>query len=61
MTLCAGHTHVLSAQRVLSFVVIEFRERSNRLPAYRRMAVLAGNAQVSMGASGDGGPARLAD
>jgi hypothetical protein len=61
MTLRAAHAHVLSAQRVLRFVVIEFRERSNRLPAYRRMAVLAGNAQVSVGASGDGGSARLAD
>jgi hypothetical protein len=52
---------VLSTQGILRFVVVEFRKRSNRLPAHRRVAVLAGNAQISMGASGDGGAARLTD
>jgi len=61
MTLRATHTQVLSTQGILRFVVVEFRKRSNRLPAHRRVAVLAGNAQISMGASGDGGAARLTD
>ena len=61
MTLRAADAHVLSTQRILGFVVIEFGECSNRFPANRRMAVLTGNAQIAMGASGDGGWARLAN
>lgn len=60
VTLRATHAHVLPAQRVLRFVVIEFGEGSNRFPADRRMAVLTGNTQIAMGASGNGGSARLA-
>jgi hypothetical protein len=61
MTLRATHAYVLSTQRIFRFIVIEFRECSNRFPAYRCVTVLAGNAQIAMGASGDGGWARLAD
>jgi len=61
VTLRAADPHMLSTQRILRFVVIEFGEGSNRFPANRRMAVLTGNAQTAMGASGDGGWARLAN
>jgi hypothetical protein len=33
-------------------IVVEFRDRANRLPSVHRMAVLTGDIQVPMGAAG---------
>lgn len=43
MALRALHLFVHSAERVVSFVVIEFRDAADRLPTQRRMTIFAGN------------------
>ena len=48
MTFGTGDRLVHSAQRILRLVVIEFRNGANRLPRIRRVAVLAGDIQVSV-------------
>lgn len=60
VALRTAHAHMQTAQRITRLVVIEFGERSNRLPAYRGVTVLAGDTQIAVGASGDGWSARLA-
>jgi len=42
------HILVQSAQRVMGLVVIEFRNRANRLPALCGVTVLTGNGQISV-------------
>lgn len=54
VALGAGNFRVRSTQRERSAVVIEFRQATNGLPTCARMAVLAGNANGSVGV-----PARL--
>lgn len=54
VTFHAGDILVHAAQRIACLIVIEFRDASNRLPTAKRMAVLAGNIQSAMGASGVG-------
>jgi len=48
MALDASHRLVHAAQRVFSLIVIEFRNRPNRFPGVRRVAILAGNIQISV-------------
>jgi len=43
VALSASHALVQAPKRILCLVVIEFRDGSNRLPANRRVAVLARN------------------
>jgi len=45
MALGAFHLFVHASKRVTRLVVIEFRDRSNRPPARRGMAVFTGNRQ----------------
>lgn len=56
---------VKAAQRVVSLVVIEFRNSPDRLPAPRSVTVLTGSVQIAMWAMGTGGtlarPARKRD
>jgi len=61
VALDARHRLVHAAQRILGLVVIEFRNRPNRLPCTDRVAILAGNVQVpvwAMRALGNLRPAR---
>jgi hypothetical protein len=52
VALSAGDVLMLPAQRILRLaVVIEFWNRPDRLPSHRRVAVLAGYAQVSVRAT----------
>jgi hypothetical protein len=53
MTLGTSHSLVQAAKRIFRRVVIELRNRADRLPACGRMAVLAGDIQVAMGAARD--------
>jgi hypothetical protein len=53
MTLGTSHSLVRAAKRILCCVVIELWNRADGLPARRRMAVLARDIQVAMGASRD--------
>ena len=55
MALRTGHTFVQTAEGVSRFVVIKLRDRADRFPACRSMAVLAGYVQVAMGTAGDRG------
>lgn len=48
VTLGAGHILVQPAQRILRFIVIEFRNGADRLPSHRSVAVLAGDTQAAM-------------
>ena len=48
VTLCALHFFVHSAQRVLRFIVIEFRNGSDRSPGRCRVTVFARNRQRAM-------------
>ena len=50
VALRASHGLVHAAQRIARPVVIEFRNCADRLPGARRMAVLAGHVQWSVGA-----------
>lgn len=59
VALRAGHTLMQAAQWVLSGVVIEFRNSSDRLPAAQRVTVLARNAQASVWTSRIGRRLRL--
>jgi len=59
MAFGACHRSVHPAQRKLCAAVIEFRDRSNRLPAYRGMAVLAGDIQRPVRTATAGGGSRL--
>ena len=59
VALCAGDSLVQAAQWVFGGVVIEFRDRTDRLPAAQGMAVLARNAKASMRTSRVGGRLRL--
>jgi len=59
VALGAGHSLMQAAQRVLGGVVIEFRDRPDRLPAAQRVAVLAWNAQASVRTSRVGRRLRL--
>lgn len=65
MALRAAHALVQSAQREFGLaVVVKFRDRPDRLPAFHRMAVLAGDIQVAVRAAridialGRAGPSR---
>ena len=51
MALLAGNVLVQAAQRVPRLVVIEFRHFADRLPAAKRVAVLAGNVELAVGAA----------
>jgi hypothetical protein len=51
VTLRASHSLVQAMQRVFRLIVIELRDRTDRLPTHRRMAVLAGNIEVPMRAA----------
>ena len=53
MTLGTSHSLVQAAKRVLRLVVVELRECADRFPASGRMAVLARDIQVAMGAPRD--------
>ena len=53
MTLGTSHSLVQAAKRIFRCVVIELRNRADGLPACGRMAVLARNIQVAMGAARD--------
>jgi len=59
MALRAAHAFVHAPQRISRGVVIEFRDCSNRLPAAQRVAILAGNAEASVGAPRVRGGIRL--
>src|SRR5580704_402801 len=48
VTLRTSHAFVHAAQRILGGVVIEFGDGADRLPAAKRVTVLAGNAQASV-------------
>jgi len=48
VALDASHILVQAPQRITSLVVIEFGNRTDRLPPLRRVAVLTGNIQVAM-------------
>lgn len=52
MALRAGHALVHSAQREFRLGMIEFRDCPNRLPAFHRMTVLAGDIQIAVRATG---------
>lgn len=52
MALRAADALVHPAQRILRGVVVEFGNGPDRFPAAKRVAILAGNAQASMRASG---------
>lgn len=51
MTLGTSHSLVQAAKRIFRGVVIELRNRADRLPPCGRMAVLARDIQVAMGAT----------
>jgi hypothetical protein len=51
MTLGTSHSLMQAAKRVVRLVMVELRECANRFPASGRMAVLARNIQVAMGAA----------
>lgn len=51
VALGAFHLFVHASKRVTRLVVIEFRDRSNRPPARRGMAVFAGNREGTVRAS----------
>lgn len=55
VALDARHRLVHAAQRVAGLIVIEFRNRADRLPRAGGVAVLARDIQVAMGAVGPGG------
>ena len=59
VTLRTSHAFVHAAQRILGGVVIEFGDGADRLPAAKRVAVLAGNAQASVRTSRVGRRLRL--
>jgi hypothetical protein len=65
VALRAPHILVKTAQRVVSMVVIEFRNSPDRPPALRGVTVLTGNVQTAMWAMRSGGalarPARKRD
>jgi hypothetical protein len=44
----AGDGGVHAAQRIFRLVMIEFRNGADRLPCIRRVAVLAGDLQISV-------------
>lgn len=46
MALDARHRLMHAAQRITSLIVIELRNRANRLPPVRGMAVLTGDVQI---------------
>ncbi len=48
VALGAGHRYVHAAQGVPGLVVIEFRNRADRPPPARRVAVLTGNVQIAV-------------
>jgi hypothetical protein len=48
MALCAGYRLVHAAKRIARLIVIEFRNRPDRLPAAGRVAILTGNVQISV-------------
>jgi hypothetical protein len=50
VTLNASHAFMHAAQRVLRGVVVKLRNRANRAPRLRGMAVFAGNRQCTVGA-----------
>ena len=54
-----SHSHVHAAQRILSLIMVEFRDRADRFPALRRMAVLAGNIEIAVGTLRRGDSGRL--
>lgn len=49
VTLDASYRRVHAAQRILRLIVIEFRNRTNRLPCGRCMAILTRDVQISVG------------
>jgi hypothetical protein len=55
VALRTGHVLVKATQRVTGSVVIEFGDRADWRPALCRVAVLAGNIQIAMGAMGSRG------
>lgn len=48
VALRAGHCLVHAAKRVAGLIVVEFRDRSDRLPRARGVAVLAGQVQAAV-------------
>ena len=54
VTLRTRHILVHAAQWITGLVVIEFRHRADRLPAFRCVAVLAGDIQTAVWAMGTG-------
>jgi len=48
MALNARHRLMHTTQRVFRLIVVEFRNRPNRFPCFRRVAILAGNGQISV-------------
>ena len=48
VTLYAGHRGVHAGQRIFRLIVIELRKSADRFPGACRVAVLAGNIQVSV-------------
>lgn len=54
VALRACHVLVHSAQGEVGLVVIEFRNRADRLPSHRGMAVLAGDIKVAVRTTRDG-------
>lgn len=59
MALRTSHALVHAAQRILGGVVIEFGDGADRLPAAKRVTVLARNAQASVRTARVGGRLRL--
>src|SRR5215470_12025966 len=45
---CASHSSMHAAQRIAGLTVIELRNRADRPPSIRGMAILAGNCQLAM-------------
>ena len=52
VALRASYTLMQSAQRILSLIVVEFRNRADRFPTFDGMAILTGNVQISVRAAG---------
>lgn len=52
MALRAGHLFMHAAERILSLIVVEFGNRADRLPACRSVAILTGDGQGAVRASG---------
>jgi hypothetical protein len=59
VALGAAHRLVHAAQRVSRLIVIELRDRTDRPPPGRRVAVLTGNIQTSVWTVGTTGRLRL--